>query len=80
MKTVTVRYFAAFRDAAGTSRESVETKAETLAGLFTEQVARHHALHEEAAAKVALNDKLVAWESAFEDGDDVLFFPPVAGG
>jgi molybdopterin converting factor small subunit len=80
MKTVTLRYFAAFRDAAGTDRETVQSCAATLGALFAEQVERHAALHEEMAAKVALNDVLVDWEHHFADGDEVLFFPPVAGG
>ncbi len=80
MKTVHVRYFAAFRDATGRSEETIASAAETLAELFGERVAAHTALHPEAAARVALNDTLVDWESAFSDGDEVLFFPPVAGG
>lgn len=80
MKTVNVRYFAAFRDAVGTSEEQVASSAKTLAELFGEMVARHEALHEESAAKVALNDVLADWQDAFSEGDEVLFFPPVAGG
>ena len=34
----------------------------------------------EAAALVAINDEIVGWGQAIEDGDEVLFFPPVAGG
>jgi len=80
MKTVKVYYFAAFRDAAGTSEEQVESSADTLQALFREMVARHDALDEESAAKVARNDVLADWQEGFEDGDTVLFFPPVAGG
>lgn len=80
MKRVQVRYFAAFRDAAGTSEERVESTAPTLRDLFGEMVERHAALHAESAAKVALNDVLADWQDGFEDGDEVLFFPPVAGG
>ncbi len=80
MKTVHIRYFAAFRDAAGTSEEQVVSSAKNLAELFGEMVVRHDALHEESAAKVARNDVLADWQDGFEDGDEVLFFPPVAGG
>lgn len=80
MKRVQVRYFAAFRDAAGTSEETVDTSAQSLRALFGEMVERHAALHEESAAKVARNDVLADWHDQFEDGDEVLFFPPVAGG
>jgi MoaD family protein len=80
MKTVKVRYFAAFRDAVGCSEESVETAATSLDALFEERLGAHAGLHREAAAKVAVNDRLVDWETGFETGDEVLFFPPVAGG
>ena len=80
MKSVRIRYFAAFRDAVGSSAEQVETNAESLDALFEERLGEHAGLHREIAAKVAVNDQLVSWEAGFEDGDEVLFFPPVAGG
>lgn len=80
MKTVHIRYFAAFRDATGLSRETVETSADTLGALFAERLGAHDGLHREHAAKVAVNDVLVDWSARFDDGDEVLFFPPVAGG
>ncbi len=80
MKTIRIHYFAAFRDATGTSEETVATAAETLGDLFEERLGAHDGLHREAAAKVAVNDTLVDWSAPFEDGDEVLFFPPVAGG
>ena len=79
-RSVRIRYFAAFRDATGLSQERVETKANTLAELFEERVGVHAGLQPELQAKVAVNDELVAWNDGFADGDEVLFFPPVAGG
>lgn len=79
-KTVHIRYFAAFRDAAGLAEERVETSAGTLAELFEERRVEHAGLEPEVQAKVAVNDVLVAWEDEFADNDEVLFFPPVAGG
>ncbi|MEE4175515.1 MAG: MoaD/ThiS family protein [Xanthomonadales bacterium] len=79
-KSVRIRYFAAFRDAAGVAEERVETTAETLEQLFEERVAAHAGLRAEVQAKVAVNDALVAWSDGFSDDDEVLFFPPVAGG
>lgn len=80
MKTVQIRYFAAFRDATGLGQETVSTDAANLGDLFRERLGAHAGLHQEAAAKVAVNDTLVSWSDGFEEGDEVLFFPPVAGG
>ncbi len=77
---VQVRYFAAFRDATGTPGETVDSAAPTLRELFDECAARHDRLHVEHAALVAVNDAMRDWDAGFEDGDEVLFFPPVAGG
>jgi molybdopterin converting factor small subunit len=77
---VRVRYFAIFREAAGVEAELVETGAADTTGLFAEMTARHAGLHEEPAALVAINDEMAGWDSPIRDGDEVLFFPPVAGG
>ena len=78
--TLTVRYFAAFREAAGLAEEQIDTTAATPAGLFAECAARHPALERFTASLVAINDEMAGWECDLSDGDEVLFFPPVAGG
>ena len=77
---VTVHYFAAFREAAGLAEEAVETAAETPAALFAECADRHPSLKRYTSSLVAINDEMAGWESRLSDGDEVLFFPPVAGG
>jgi molybdopterin converting factor small subunit len=80
MKEVTVRFFAIFRENAGTGQCVHETESQNLQQLFTEMADRFPGLHEEAAALVAVNDEMSDWTSNFNEGDEVLFFPPVAGG
>ncbi len=75
-----VRYFAAFREAAGVDTETVDTGATTPAALFAESQARHAGLQRYAASLVAINDRMADWDAPLADGDEVLFFPPVAGG
>lgn len=77
---VTVRYFAAFREATGLETEAVETAASTTGGLFEECCHRHHGLEAWASSLVAVNDEMAQWDSAISEGDEILFFPPVAGG
>jgi molybdopterin converting factor subunit 1 len=75
-----VRYFALFREQAGCASESVEWPGGTAAELFRMMADKHSELKSEAAALVAINDEMAAWETSLNEGDEVLFFPPVAGG
>jgi molybdopterin converting factor small subunit len=52
----------------------------TAAELFRLMADKHTSLHTEAAALVAINDEMAGWQTILEEGDEVLFFPPVAGG
>jgi molybdopterin converting factor small subunit len=76
----TARYFALFREQAGCASEPVEWVGGTAADLFRLLAQRHESLTSEAAALVAINDEMAAWETLLQEGDEVLFFPPVAGG
>jgi molybdopterin converting factor small subunit len=80
MRTVTVRFFAVFRENTGVESCRHESEAGTLKELFREMTVQFPSLHFEAAALVAVNDTMASWEQGFEQGDEVLFFPPVAGG
>ena len=80
MKTITVRYFAMFRDNAGVSEETLSLDAATTADVFEATRARHGSPEPTGHCKVAINDEMADWDSAVGDGDIVLLFPPVAGG
>ncbi len=77
---ITVRYFAAFREAAGTESEALDTSAATPGELFAECQSRHAGLQRYDASLVAVNDRMSDWNAPLADADEVLFFPPVAGG
>jgi len=79
-KKLTVRYFAGFREHAGTGEESVELDVSTAAELFARLKHRHGSAEPLGHCKVAINDEMADWDSALSDGDVVLLFPPVAGG
>lgn len=80
MKEVHVRFFAAFREAAGVELETVHTCAASAGELFSEMARKFQGLGHEPAALVAINDEMSGWDTVLQDGDEVLFFPPVAGG
>jgi sulfur-carrier protein len=58
----------------------VHTEAATAALLFAEMQCKHPALASFSAALLAINDEMADWNRTLRDGDEVLFFPPVAGG
>jgi molybdopterin synthase sulfur carrier subunit len=84
MKTVTVRYFAAIREAIGQSDERVSTDAPTLAALRDQLIARGgphaQALARGKAMRVALDHVMTDESAPLPDGCEAAFFPPVTGG
>lgn len=80
MKTITVRYFAMFREHAGLAEETLELDASTAGDVFALTKARHGSAEPVGHCKVAVNDTMADWSTAISDGDTVLLFPPVAGG
>jgi molybdopterin converting factor small subunit len=41
---------------------------------------RHGSTEPTPHCKVAINDEMSNWDAPVSDGDEVLLFPPVAGG
>ena len=80
MIDVTAHYFAVFRERAGRESEPLSTSSQTAAELFDEIADRHGFADRRDRCKVAINGSLAAWDSALASGDEILFFPPVAGG
>ena len=81
---VTVRYFAALREALG-AQEMVQVDAGATAGALRDQLIASSPRHAEAlrrgrALLCALNQVLVEEAAPLEDGAEVAFFPPVTGG
>ncbi len=79
-KLIEVSYFAIFREKAGRDSEAFKTKSETVLDLFKEIKKVHGFDEPQGHCKVAMNNDLVQWDAKIEDGDKVLFFPPVSGG
>ena len=77
---VTVLYFAALRDAAGTSSEVVETAAPDLRSLYAELQTRHRLPFPVRQLRVAVDGDFARWEDVPREGSEIAFIPPVSGG
>jgi len=80
VKTLTVRYFAMFREHAGVSEETLSLDVATAADVFAATRDRHGSTEPNGHCKVAINDVMASWDAPVNDGDTILLFPPVAGG
>jgi MoaE-MoaD fusion protein len=79
---LTVLYFAAARERAGTAREAVEwSGGETVRALLETLAARHPELRPLLPhLRVAVNQEFLGLEAPVPDGAEVALVPPVAGG
>jgi molybdopterin converting factor subunit 1 len=79
---VTVRLFAAHREAAGTSTYIAELPVgATVSDAFARVCGAFPSIsHGARAAAFALNRSHVAGDAPLADGDEVAILPPVAGG
>lgn len=78
---LTVLYFAAARDAAGTARETLEAVPATVAELRRLLAGRHPALEPVLAlCRIALDQELAADGDPVPPGAEVAVIPPVSGG
>ena len=75
-----ILYFAQLREQSGRSEETLETDAATPRAVFDELRARYGFGLSSDNLKVAVNDRMMDWDTPLNDGDTVLFVPPVAGG
>jgi sulfur-carrier protein len=79
-KTIRVQYFALLRDQRGLADEKLATDAGTPAGLYAELRARHGFTLPAEQLRVAVNNEFTPWDAPLNDGDALVFIPPVAGG
>ena len=80
MIKINVQYFAVLREQRGLSEEAVQTMAKTAGDLYDEIAHTHGLTFEKSLIRAAINDRFVDMSEQIEDGDKVVFIPPVAGG
>ena len=77
---IEVTYFAMLREQRGVTTEALDTNAKTLDELYREIAVRYNFTLDSSLIRSARNGGFVAMSTALEDGDRVVYMPPVAGG
>ena len=80
MKTVHVQYFAILREQRGLAQEKLLTAATSAGELYAELRQRHAFTLPADRLRVAVNDDFAPWTAPLNEGDKLVFIPPVAGG
>jgi len=79
-RTVHIQYFAVLREQAGRGSEAIQTVAANPEGLYEELRLLRGLSVPRSMLRVAVNEEFSDWQRPLEDGDRVVFIPPVAGG
>ena len=77
--TITVLYFASFREAAGMDSETME-KPVSLTALYENLKSKYQFKFQLAHVRVAVDGVFVGWQQEVSDGSEIAFIPPVSGG
>jgi len=80
MKTIHIQYFALLREQAGSAQQSLKTAAATPGELYRQLQGQHGFSLDQASLRAVVNEEFSAWDRTLQDGDHVVFIPPVAGG
>jgi molybdopterin converting factor subunit 1 len=78
--TIHIQYFAVLREQRGLLQETLQTSAETPTKLYAELAERHSFSLDPKLVRAAVNGEFVPLDTALQEGDQVVFIPPVAGG
>ncbi len=80
MITVHLQYFAILRDQRGQLEEALSVPSQTVGELYQSLSRRYGFTLERTALRVSVNQQFVDWSTPLQDGDEVVFIPPVSGG
>ena len=80
MIKISIQYFAILREQRGVTREQLTTAASTPESLYQELRAKYNFTLPRYRVRAAVNGEFVTWDTRLQEGDDIVFIPPVAGG
>jgi molybdopterin converting factor subunit 1 len=77
---ISIRFFAMLREQAGVSALECHTAAGTPGELYQELQTSHGLQFPVTLLRVAINGRYSTMEAPLQNGDRVVYIPPVAGG
>jgi len=80
MKSVHIQYFAMLKEQAGKGQETLSVTARTLGELYLHLTEERHLSLPLSMIQVAVNDEFSRLDREINEGDRVVFIPPMAGG
>lgn len=73
-------YFASLRDRTGCDSETFTSNATAPRDLYAQVAQRHGITLSAERVRVAINGEFADWNRGLQDGDEIVFLPPVSGG
>jgi molybdopterin synthase sulfur carrier subunit len=84
LEMIRILYFSWIREGVGTSEEKLETKSENVKELINELKLKNEKYNSVFSKldniRVAVDQKLVNFETSIKNAEEVAFFPPMTGG
>jgi len=77
---IQVIYFAKLRELTGLDEETFSMKQGNKPGDVLASINKRHEIDVEVNFKIAVNDEFSDWDIELNDGDRLVFIPPVTGG
>ena len=77
---ITLSYYALLREQAGQNREQRDVSSQTVRELYSELQKVYDFTPSTEHLRAAVNNDFVEFDHTLEEGDHVVFIPPVAGG
>ncbi len=75
-----LQYFSFLGDLGGKGSESLDSSAQNAIALYKEIQEKYKFNRETKSLRVAINDEFSEWDTPLNNGDTIVFIPPVAGG
>lgn len=76
---IEVKYYAWLREKVG-EKEMLEVEEEATVGKILKEIVEKHANLSEEDFLIAVNGRIVDWNTCLKEGDIISVFPPAGGG